>query len=109
MITKLEIESRKFLQRNNLPYQRYFIKEEKIKHRLTIITGQRGIGKTTTIAQYMQLHKDKHSLYVSMDSFIVGELSMYEIAEQFEQEGGKLLCFDEIHKYANWSQELKSI
>jgi len=57
----------------------------------------------------MKLHSDKKSLYVSMDSFIIGELSMYEIAEQFEQEGGKLLCFDEIHKYANWSQELKSI
>ncbi|MDF1877779.1 ATP-binding protein [Sulfurimonas sp. SAG-AH-194-L11] len=109
MITKLVIESKKFLQRKNLPYQRYFIKEGKIKHRLTIITGQRGIGKTTTIAQYMELHKDKKSLYVSMDSFIVGELSMYEIAEQFEQVGGKLLCFDEIHKYTNWSQELKSI
>jgi len=109
MITKLVTESKKFLQKNNLPYQRYFIKEGKIKHRLTIITGQRGIGKTTTIVQYMELHKDKKSLYVSMDSFIVGELSMYEIAEQFEQEGGKLLCFDEIHKYTNWSQELKSI
>ncbi|MDQ6986170.1 MAG: AAA family ATPase [Sulfurimonas sp.] len=109
MISRLEIESKKFLRRNNLPYQRYFIKENRIKHRLSIITGQRGIGKTTTIAQYMELHKDKKSLYVSMDSFIVGELSMYEIAEQFEQEGGELLCFDEIHKYSNWSQELKSI
>jgi len=44
-----------------------------------------------------------------MDSFIVGNLSMYEIAENFEMQGGKLLCFDEIHKYTNWSQELKSI
>jgi predicted AAA+ superfamily ATPase len=34
---------------------------------------------------------------------------MYEIAEHFEQNGGDLLCFDEIHKYSNWSQELKSI
>ena len=109
MISRLDIESKKFLQRNNLPYQRYFIKEQRIKHRLSIITGQRGIGKTTTIAQYMQLHSDKKSLYVSMDSFIVGELSMYEIAEQFEQVSGELLCFDEIHKYSNWSQELKSI
>lgn len=109
MISKLNIESKKFLQRNNLPYQRYFIKENRIKHRLSIITGQRGVGKTTTIAQYMQLHKDKKSLYISMDSFIVGELSMYEIAEQFELVGGELLCFDEIHKYSNWSQELKSI
>ena len=109
MISKLNIESKKFLQKNNLSYQRYFIKDKKIKHRLSIITGQRGIGKTTTIAQYMQLNNNKKSLYVSMDSFIVGELSMYEIAEQFEQEGGELLCFDEIHKYSNCSQELKSI
>jgi predicted AAA+ superfamily ATPase len=67
------------------------------------------VGKTTTIAQYMTQHPEWESLYVSMDSFLIGELSMYEIAESFEQGGGKLLCFDEIHKYANWSQELKSI
>ncbi len=106
---KIGLESKKFLLRNNLSYQRYFIKEDKIKHRLTIITGQRGVGKTTTIAQYMVLHKALKSLYVSMDSFLIGERSMYEIAEEFEMQGGKLLCFDEIHKYTNWSQELKSI
>ncbi len=109
MLSKLKIASKKFLYRNNLKYQRYFIKEDKIKHRLTIITGQRGVGKTTTIAQYMALHSELNSLYVSMDSFLIGELSMYEIAENFEMQGGKLLCFDEIHKYSNWSQELKSI
>jgi len=109
MLSKLFLESKKFLHRCNLPYRRYFIKEEKIQHRLTIITGQRGVGKTTTIAQYMNDHSELKSLYVSMDSFIVGSLSMYEIAEEFEKMGGKLLCFDEIHKYSNWSQELKSI
>ena len=109
MLEKLMLESKKFVLRNNLSYQRYFIKNNSIKHRLTIITGQRGIGKTITIAQYIQLHKELKSLYVSMDSFIIGDLSMYEIAEQFEITGGKLLCFDEIHKYSNWSQELKSI
>ena len=109
MLEKITIESKKFLLRNNLDYKRYFIKEDKIKHRLTIITGQRGIGKTTTIAQYMAKYPEVKSLYVSMDSFLIGELSMYEIAEVFEADGGKLLCFDEIHKYSNWSQELKSI
>ena len=109
MYSKLKLESKKFLHRNNLKYQRYFIREDKIRHRLTIITGQREVGKTTTIAQYMMLHQDKTSLYISMDSFLIADLSMYEIAENFEIEGGKLLCFDEIHKYANWSQELKSI
>ncbi len=107
--TKLIQESKKFLQRNNLPYKRYFIKNNSIKHRLTIITGQRGIGKTTTIAQYMKEQDKLKSLYISMDNYTIGELSMYEIAEVFEQNGGELLCFDEIHKYSNWSQELKSI
>src|SRR5690606_11631593 len=32
-----------------------------------------------------------------------------EIAEQFSQMGGELIAFDEIHKYENWSNELKSI
>jgi len=66
MMKRLEIESRKFLSRSNPPYKRYLIREKKIKHRLTIITGQRGIGKTTTIAQYMLLNSDKKSLYVSI-------------------------------------------
>jgi len=109
VISKLKLESKKFILRNNLPYKRYFIKENKIKHRLTIITGQRGVGKTTTIAQYMAEHSDFRPLYVSMDSFLIAENSMYGIAEEFEQQGGRLLCFDEIHKYVNWSQELKSI
>jgi len=74
MFSKLWVESKKFILRNDLSYQRYFIKEQKIKHRLTIIVGQRGIGKTTTIAQYMKQHDALKSLYVSMDSFLVGEL-----------------------------------
>jgi predicted AAA+ superfamily ATPase len=109
VLEKLQIESKKFLLRSDHTYQRYFIKEDKIKHRLSIIVGQRGVGKTTTIAQYMRLRQGVKSLYVSMDSFLVGGLSMYEIAEAFEMQGGKLLCFDEIHKYSNWSQELKTI
>ncbi|MEA3456178.1 MAG: AAA family ATPase, partial [Campylobacterota bacterium] len=109
MYTNLKLESKKFIARNNLEYKRYFIRENKIKHRLTIITGARGVGKTTTIAQYIYGHSDLRALYVSMDSFLVGELSMYEIAQEFVQNGGELLCFDEIHKYYNWSQELKSI
>ena len=35
--------------------------------------------------------------------------SIYTVAEAFELGGGELLCLDEIHKYDNWSQALKSI
>lgn len=34
---------------------------------------------------------------------------MSQIAQEFVLFGGKLLCFDDIHKYDNWSAELKNI
>jgi uncharacterized protein len=46
---------------------------------------------------------------VPTDHFAVNRFSIYEIAEAFVKMGGTHICFDEIHKYAEWSMELKSI
>ena len=102
-------KSHLFVKNNNLSYRRYFIKKEDLGHRLSIILGARGIGKTVTIAQYMSQYKENEALYVSLDDINNAKESIYKIAQEFELYGGKLLCFDEIHKYENWSQELKSI
>jgi predicted AAA+ superfamily ATPase len=109
MLENLFIKSRQFVKNNNLEYQRYFVKEEALEHRLSIILGARGIGKTTTIAQYMSHYNHEEALYVSLDDISNAKQNIYEIAEAFELQGGQLLCFDEIHKYENWSQALKSI
>ncbi len=106
--------SQKFLKIKNSPYERYFIRTKKFTHRMSIIVGQRGVGKTTTLVQLL-LKKvggnrfDPRILYVQADHFILGTSSLYEIAEQFHMMGGKWLAIDEIHKYPNWSKELKSI
>ena len=76
--------------------------------------GQRGVGKTTIIIQYLlnQVTGDalsKEILYVPADHFLLGNLSLYEIADTFSKLGGKVIVFDEIHNYADWSKELKSI
>jgi len=107
----LFVKSRNFIRQNNLNYQRYFIRNINLEHRLSIILGPRGIGKTTTIAQYMaqQYTTDNEALYVSLDDISNASYTMLEIAEAFDLENGKLLCFDEIHKYVNWSGELKTI
>ena len=94
-------------------YVRYFLKTHDLSNRFSIISGQRGIGKTTAIIQYLQtqypdLHTTK-ALYIQADHFLLGNRSLYEIADEFVKMGGELLCIDEIHKYNNWSQELKSI
>jgi len=109
MLNSLFRKSHIFIKNNNLKYRRYFIKKENLEHRLSIILGARGIGKTTTIAQYMSGYTKNEALYVSLDDINNTKESIYEIAEMFELQGGKLLCFDEIHKYEHWSQELKSI
>ncbi|NBK99313.1 MAG: 3-dehydroquinate dehydratase [Erysipelotrichia bacterium] len=111
MLEELFFKSREFVTLNNQAYQRYFIKTQSLEHRLSIIIGPRGIGKTTTVAQYMSLHYKEHeALYVNLDDIQnTSQFSMTEIAEEFVLNGGKLLCFDEIHKYSSWSAELKNI
>lgn len=114
MLDDLKKLSQDFLKLKNSRYRRYFIETKPFEHRLSLLLGQRGVGKTTTIIQFLldqtaQDFYDPSILYVQADHFLIGSLSLYEIAEEFQKLGGKFLAFDEIHKYANWSQELKSI
>ena len=111
MLEELFVKSRDFININNLEYKRYFIKNNQLEHRLSIIIGSRGIGKTTTVAQYIKdNYKENEALYVNLDDIEnTSKFTMTQIAEEFVLNGGKLLCFDEIHKYTNWSAELKNI
>ena len=78
--------------------------------RMIAIVGSRGVGKTTLLLQHIKLHLpiDK-TLYVSADDLYFSDHSLFDLARQFHQLGGEHLFIDEVHKYANWSQELKNI
>lgn len=79
--------------------------------RLIGIKGARGVGKTTLLLQYIKknLPIDKATLYVSLDSIWFAENTLSALADQFVKQGGNYLFLDEVHKYPNWSQELKNI
>lgn len=78
--------------------------------RLVGIIGARGVGKSTLIVQHIKLHEDiSTTLYVSADNVWFSSHTLVHLAETFYKNGGKLLCIDEIHKYANWSTEIKNI
>lgn len=81
------------------------------RERLIGIKGARGAGKTTLMLQHIQeVHGyDPSCLYVNLDDIAFPFDNLVLLAEEFEKTGGKYLFFDEIHKYANWSQELKNI
>ena len=73
-----------------------------------------GVGKTTTLIQHL-LRRDpgiqtsRQTLYVPVDHFAVRNTPLYEIARDFVQQGGRRLYVDEIHKYPEWSRDLKSM
>lgn len=78
--------------------------------RLIALLGARGVGKSTLILQHIKLHEDlRTSLYVSADDIYFSTHNLVSLAEEFYQEGGKALYIDEIHKYPNWSTEIKNI
>ena len=79
--------------------------------RLVGIKGSRGIGKTTLLLQRIKLYHqlDGTVLYVSADNIWFGNHTLYNLATDFVQHGGKYLYVDEVHKYPNWSQEMKNI
>ncbi len=114
MLTELKQISRHYLEAKNQAYRRYLIASNPFSHPLTVIIGQRGIGKTTTVVQHLldQANGDtqeKSILYVPVDHIVMENCTLYQVAEKFSLAGGKYLAFDEIHKYNNWSKELKSI
>ncbi|MDP8051395.1 AAA family ATPase [Pasteurella atlantica] len=80
------------------------------KNRLVGLVGQRGVGKTTLLLQYLKLHfKPYEYLYFSADDIYIINSSIYDIADEFVRLGGKIIVIDEIHKYQNWANEIKSI
>ena len=74
------------------------------------IIGARGVGKTTMILQYIKERLDsKKALYVSADNLYFSENRLVDLADDFYKNAGEYLFIDEIHKYADWSRELKNI
>jgi len=79
-------------------------------NRLVGIIGQRGVGKTTLLLQYLKQNFRVHEyLYFSADDIYIADTRIYDLADEFIRLGGKVLVIDEIHKYNNWAQELKNI
>lgn len=109
----MEILYRTFRMRlENTPtdYVRYLHDEISWNSRLVAILGARGVGKSTLVLQHIKQHEDTQtSLYVSADDIYFSTHTLVELAGKFYQEGGKALYIDEIHKYRNWSSEIKNI
>ncbi len=91
-------------------FKRYLYEEISWESRMIGIIGGRGVGKTTMILQRIKEHLNvKNTLYVSADDMYFGEHKLIDLADEFYKNAGEYLFIDEIHKYADWSIELKNI
>ena len=99
------------LQNLNSSFRRAFIDDIDWNEKLNVILGARGVGKTTLILQHIQETHDDLSgvLFISMDDILTNMFRLVDIAKYHVLKGGTHLYIDEIHKYFNWSQELKNI
>lgn len=98
------------LQNTTTSFKRYLYEKISWDNRMIGIIGPRGVGKTTMILQYIKENLDnKKALYVSADDMYFGENRLIDLADDFYKSAGEYLFIDEIHKYPDWSRELKNM
>src|SRR5450759_1771402 len=102
---------RKKLNLTSLNFIRNLMDEINWKSRMIGIKGARGVGKTTLMLQYIKKHyeHDPSVLYASLDDIWFSGNKLVDMADRFAKQGGKVLFLDEVHKYPEWTRELKNI
>ncbi len=109
MISLLE-QSENVLTHTALDFRRYLFDKIRWNNRLIGIKGARGTGKTTLLLQWLKqqnMPADK-AAYFSLDDLYFTQHSLKETIRDFHRQGGKILVLDEVHKYKNWSAEIKN-
>ncbi len=74
---------------------------------LIIIKGHRGAGKTTLLLQRIKELNDK-AIYLSVDDIYFETVRLVEVIETLYRKGYRHFFLDEVHRYKNWSKDLKN-
>ena len=77
--------------------------------RLICIKGFRGVGKTTFLLDYIKKNYPESNkiLYINLNNFYFTKRKISSFADEFVKRGGKVLLFDQIQKFPDWSADLK--
>ncbi|MFN6380110.1 MAG: ATP-binding protein [Flavobacteriales bacterium] len=107
----LHEQSQRLLANTPMDFKRYLYNEVNWKNRLIGIKGARGTGKTTLVLQWIKaqnLSADM-AIYLSLDDIYFSSNTLKSTIDEFYKLGGSVVALDEVHKYSNWSQEIKNI
>lgn len=107
---QLQYTFSKLLKETSTSFHRYMYNRINWNARMIGLMGPRGIGKTTLVLQHIKERLPRNeSLYVQAEDFYFASHRLTDLADAFAKIGGKYLFIDEIHKYKDWSRELKLI
>ena len=107
---KLRNDSINIINSTDTSFIRDYAKSIDWNDRLIGIKGARGVGKTTLLLQYIKQNLPiSQTLYVSLDNIYFSSNLLLDLADEFVQTGGSYLVLDEVHRYSNWSIEIKNI
>ena len=110
MDTTLAAFMEKQLQQTTSTFHRYMYDQVSWQSRMFGLVGPRGVGKSTMILQFIKENKvTRYIFYVTADHLYFSSHTLVDLVDEFAKEGGEQLFIDEIHKYENWSRELKQI
>lgn len=112
MRKSLQMIFKRLLEGVSLDHYRFLYDQFSLDDRLTGLVGPRGVGKTTLLLQVIknQFEGKTNVFYFSADHIYFDKITLYAFMEElFLSEGIDTFFIDEIHKYKNWSQELKNI
>lgn len=102
--------SNKLIKETKTAFIRYKFQELNWENKLVGLVGPRGVGKTTMVLQYIKKNLNlQETLYVTAEDFYFAKNRLLDLVDVFVKQGGKNLFIDEIHKYPDWSKELKLI
>lgn len=103
--------SKQFLARKKANFKRFLYDQIDFGAKIIGIRGGRGSGKTTLMHQYAKSGKLKPTqiLYISCDHPAMVDENLYNIAEEFNRLGGRLLLIDEVHKAESFAAHIKAM
>ena len=95
----------------DLRFKRYLYPQINWKARMIGIKGPRGVGKTTMLLQHiLENYEDiDQTLYASLDDLWFASHTLVELVDWAYRHGVMRLYLDEVHRYDQWSINLKNI
>lgn len=104
-------QSRVLVEKTDRTYIRQLREQIDWSWRLVGIKGARGVGKTTLLLQQLKLSdpSQENSIYLPLDDLHFLTHSLRDTVEALAAQGYQNFYLDEVHKYENWSREIKNL